>query len=82
MHFSAENTFHRSGEIVQKYGILVQNEKAAESSAGDHTCHMFGLEETVVHLKSNFMIKNFCVVLPQVSLSSVNSFLVDYIWFH
>ena len=45
------------------YGILLQFEKAAESSDEDRTCHMFSLEKTssfvahlkVAHLKTNFI---------------------------
>ena len=36
-------------------GILLQFEKAAESSDEDRTCHMFSLEKTAAHLKTNFI---------------------------
>ena len=39
------------GECV----ILLQFEKADESSDGDHTCHLFSLEKAVGHLKTNFI---------------------------
>ena len=55
MHLSVDNTFHSSGEVLQKCGILVQTEKSAESSDGDCACHMFSPEKTVGHLRSNFI---------------------------
>ena len=47
---STDNTFHGSGRAVEKNGILLQIEKATETTAGDLTCHVFSLEDAVAHL--------------------------------
>ena len=47
---STNNTLHGSGRAVEKSGILLQIEKAAETSGGDTTCCGFSLEEAVTHL--------------------------------
>ena len=47
---STDNTLHGSGKTVEKRGILLQIEKVPEVSNGDLTCHMFSLEDAVVHL--------------------------------
>ena len=41
---STDNTLHGSGRAVGKSSILLQIEKAAKSSDGDLTCHVFSLE--------------------------------------
>ena len=41
---STDNTLHGSGRAVGKSSILLQIEKAAESSDGDLTCHVLSLE--------------------------------------
>ena len=46
---SIDNTLHGSGRAVEKSGILVQIEKATETS-GDLTCQVFSLEDAVTHL--------------------------------
>ena len=48
---STDNTLHGSGRAVEKSEILLQIEKVAESNAGDLTCHVFSLEDAVVHLE-------------------------------
>ena len=48
-HSSIDNTLHGSGRAVEKKGILLQIEKALETS-GDLTCYVFILEDAVVHL--------------------------------
>ena len=35
---------------MEKSGILLQIEKASESSGGDLTCYVFSLEDAVAHL--------------------------------
>ena len=40
---------------MRKSGILIQIKKAAESSDGERTCHMFSLEKAVAQLKSSFI---------------------------
>ena len=46
---SIDNTLHGSGRIVEKSGILLQIEKAPETS-GDLTCYVFSLEDAVAYL--------------------------------
>ena len=48
--FSTDNTLHCSGRAVEKSGILLQIEKAAQTSGGDFTCYVFSLEDAVAHL--------------------------------
>ena len=47
---STDNTLHGSGKAVGKIGILLQTEKAAETSDGNLTCYVFSLENAVAHL--------------------------------
>ena len=47
------NTLHDSGKTVGKYGILLQIKKGAGKSGGVLTCHMFSLEDAVVHLATS-----------------------------
>ena len=47
---SIDNTLHGSGRAVEKSGILLQIEKALETSGGDLTCYVFRLEDAVAHL--------------------------------
>ena len=46
---STDNTLPGSGRILVKSGILLQIEKAPETSS-DLTCYVFSLENTLVHL--------------------------------
>ena len=46
---SIDNTFHGSGRAVDKIGVLLQIEKAHETS-GDLTCYVVILEDTVAQL--------------------------------
>ena len=46
---SIDNTFHGSGRAVLKSGILLQIERAPETS-GDLRYYLFSLEEAVAHL--------------------------------
>ena len=41
---SIDNTLHDSGRAVEKNGILLQIEKALETSGGDLTCYVFSLK--------------------------------------
>ena len=45
-----DNTLHGSGRVVEKSGILLQIQKAPETSDGDLMCYVFSLEDAVVHL--------------------------------
>ena len=45
-----DNTLHGSGRAVEKSGILLQIEKAPETSNGHLTCYVFSLEDVVAHL--------------------------------
>ena len=47
---STNNTLHGSFRGVEKSGILLQIEKAAETSGGDLSCYIFSLEDAVAHL--------------------------------
>ena len=47
---SIDNTLHGSGRAVEKSGILLQIEKAPETSRGDLTCYVFSLEDAVAQL--------------------------------
>ena len=47
---SIDNMLHGSGTAVEKSGILLQIEKAPETSGGDLTCYVFSLEDEVAHL--------------------------------
>ena len=47
---STNNALHGSGMTVEKRGILLQIEKAPETSGGDLMCYLFSLEDAVVHL--------------------------------
>ena len=46
---SIDYTLHDSGRAVEKSGILLQIEKAPETS-GHLTCYVFSLEDVVAHL--------------------------------
>ena len=46
---SIDNTLHASIREVNK-GILLQIEKAPETSGGDLTCHVFSLEDETARL--------------------------------
>ena len=46
---SIDNTLDDSGRAVEKSGILLQIEKAPETS-GDLMCYVFILEDAVAHL--------------------------------
>ena len=50
---TTDNTLHGSGRTVEKSGILLQIEKAPETSGGDLTCYVFSLEDAVPHLSVN-----------------------------
>lgn len=50
---STDITLHGSGRAVGKSGIVLQFEKAAESSDFDLTCHVFSIENAVAHLDSS-----------------------------
>ena len=45
-----DNTLHGSGRAVEKRGILLQIEKAPETSGGDFTCYVVSPEDAVAHL--------------------------------
>ena len=47
---SADNTLHGSGRTVEESGILLQIERAPETSNGDLTCYVFNLENAVTRL--------------------------------
>ena len=47
---STHNTLHGSSRTVEKSDILLQIQKVPGTSNGDLTCHVFSLEDAVVHL--------------------------------
>ena len=47
---STNNTLDSSGRTVEKSDILLQIEKAAETSNSDLICYVFSLEDAVAHL--------------------------------
>ena len=47
---STNNILHGSGREVEKSGILLQIEKAPETSNDDLTCYVFSFEDPVAHL--------------------------------
>ena len=47
---SIDNTLHGSGRAVEKSRILLQIEKAPETSGGDLTCCVFSIEDAVARL--------------------------------
>ena len=49
---SIDNTLHGSGRAVEKSGILLQIEKALETSGGDLLCYVFSHEDAVAHLSA------------------------------
>ena len=55
---SIDKTIHGSGRAVEKSGILLQSEKAPETS-GDLKCYVFSLEDAVAHLS----VTNPCGIL-------------------
>ena len=50
IHARVLTTPRSSGRAVQKSGILLQIEKAPETSDGDLTCDVFSLKDAVAHL--------------------------------
>ena len=49
---STDNFLHGSGRTVDKSGVLLQIDKAAEAS-GDLTCHVFSIADAVLHISNN-----------------------------
>ena len=47
---STNNALHGSGMTVEKGDVLLQIEKAPETSGGDLMCYVFSLEDAVAHL--------------------------------
>ena len=47
---SIDNTLQCRGRAVEKSGIMLQIEKAPETSDDDLMCYMFNLEDAVAHL--------------------------------
>ena len=53
MRFSTDNTLHGSGRVVEKSNVLLQLEKTAPISDGDHTHHVFSLQDPVAYLATS-----------------------------
>ena len=50
---SNDNRLHGSGRTVERSGILLQIEHAADASDGDLVCYVFSLEDAVAHLNTS-----------------------------
>ena len=50
---SNDNRLHGSGRAVERSGILLQIERAADGSDGDLLCYVFSLEDAVAHLNTS-----------------------------
>ena len=50
---SNDNRLHGSGRTVERSGILLQIELAADASDGDLVCYVFSLEDAVAHLNTS-----------------------------
>ena len=50
---SNDNRLHVSGRTVERSGILLQIERAADASDGDLVCYVFSLEDAVAHLNTS-----------------------------
>ena len=50
---SNDNRLHGSGRTVERSGILLQIESAADASDGDLVCYVFSLEDAVAHLNTS-----------------------------
>ena len=50
---SNDNQLHGSGRTVERSGILLQTERAADASDGDLVCYVFLLEDAVAHLNTS-----------------------------
>ena len=50
---SNDNRLHGSGRTVERSGILLQIERAADASDGDLVCYVFLLEGAVAHLNTS-----------------------------
>ena len=70
---STDNTLHGSGRAVEKSGILLQTEKAAEASDGDFTSYMFRLEDVVAHLS----VTNSKVILTTEKQKKITSIKME-----
>ena len=50
---SNDNRLHGFGRTVERSGILLQIERAADASDGDLVCYVFSLEDAVAHLNTS-----------------------------
>ena len=50
---SNDNRLNGSGRTVERSGILLQIERAADASDGDLVCYVFLLEDAVAHLNTS-----------------------------
>ena len=50
---SNDNRLHGSGRTVERRGILLQIERAADASDGDLVCYVFSFEDAVAHLNTS-----------------------------
>ena len=50
---SNDSQLHGSGRTVERSGMLLQIERAADASDGDLVCYVFSLEDAVAHLNTS-----------------------------
>ena len=50
---SNDNRLHGSGRTVERSGILLQTERAADVSGRDLLCYVFSLEDGVAYLNTS-----------------------------
>ena len=50
---SNDNRLHGSGRTVERSGMLLQIERAANASDGDLVCYVFSLEDAVAHVNTS-----------------------------
>ena len=72
----------RQWQGVEKNGILLQIEKAADTTGGDLTCHVFSLEDAVAHL--SFTNPNGILTIEnnKIKLIKMESHMSENFWIY
>ena len=79
-HSSTENTLHSSGRAVEKSDILLQIEKAAETSGGDLTCYVFSFEDTVAYISVNENSEILTTENNKIRSTKMESYMSKNFW--
>ena len=79
-HSSTENTLHSSGRAVEKSGILLQIEKAAETSGGDLTRYVFSFEDTVAYISVNENSEILTTENNKIRSTKMESYMSKNFW--